>query len=71
MSLDYSPYEWAIEFDEQVKRDLLDQNHKNLLDCQNMDRATSLSVPTLDHYIPMIFTIGLQEKDESLKFIYD
>jgi len=65
------PYEWAVEFDEKVKRDLLDRNHKDLLDCQNMSRATSLSIPTLDHYLPMIFAIGLQEKDDELEFIHE
>ena len=68
---DAKPYDWAIEFDERVKRELLDRNHQALLDCQDMDRITSLSVPTLDHYLPMIFTIALQEKDENLEFIYE
>ena len=70
-NMDAKPYEWAVEFDEQVKRDLLDRNHKSLLDCQNMSRATSLSVPTLDHYLPMIMAIGLQEKDDALEFTYE
>jgi 4,5-DOPA dioxygenase extradiol len=69
--MDAKPYEWAIEFDEKVKRALLDRNHKDLLDCQNMSRATSLSVPTLDHYLPMIFAIAMQEKDDALEFIYE
>jgi 4,5-DOPA dioxygenase extradiol len=70
-NMDAKPYDWAIEFDEKAKRDLLDRNHKDLLDCQNMSRATSLSIPTLDHYLPMIFAIGLQEKDEPLEFVYE
>jgi 4,5-DOPA dioxygenase extradiol len=65
------PYEWAIEFDEKVKADLLDGNHKDLLDCQNMNLSTSLSIPTLDHYLPMIFAIGLQENNDPLEFIYE
>jgi 4,5-DOPA dioxygenase extradiol len=64
------PYEWAVEFDENVKRNLLKRNHPDLLDCQNMSRVTSLSIPTLDHYLPMIFTIGMQDEDDKLKFLY-
>ena len=37
--MDAEPYEWAIEFDEQVKQALLERNHKELLNCQNMSRA--------------------------------
>jgi 4,5-DOPA dioxygenase extradiol len=71
LNMDAKPYDWAIEFDEKVKRDLVERNHKDLLDCQNLSRATALSIPTLDHYLPMIFAIGLQEKDDALEFVYE
>jgi len=70
-NMEAKPYEWAVEFDEKVKRDLLDRNHKDLLDCQNMSRATSLSIPTLDHYLPMILAIGLQGENDDLEFVYE
>ena len=70
MNMDAPPYEWAVEFDEKVKRDLLSRNHKALIECDDMSRVTSLSVPTLDHYLPMIFAIGLQQ-EEPLEFIYE
>jgi 4,5-DOPA dioxygenase extradiol len=70
-NMDAKPYDWAIEFDEKVKHDLLQRNHKDLLDCQNMSRSTSLSIPTLDHYLPMIFAIALQDKDDTLEFVYE
>jgi 4,5-DOPA dioxygenase extradiol len=71
MNIDAEPYDWAVEFDEQVKRDLAAGNHAALLDCQNMSRATALSVPTLDHYLPMVFAIGLQEKTDGLEFVHE
>jgi 4,5-DOPA dioxygenase extradiol len=70
-NMDATPYEWAIEFDERVKHDLLEKNHQDLLDCQNLSRATALSIPTLDHYLPMIFAIALQDKDDTLEFVYE
>ena len=70
-NMDATPYEWAVEFDEKAKRDLWDGNHESLLDCRDLSRATSLSIPTLDHYIPMICAIGLQEKAGTLDFIYE
>ncbi len=69
--MDAQPYDWAIEFDERVKRDLMNRNHADLLDCQNMSRATALSVPTLDHYLPMVFSIGTQDKDDNLEFLHE
>jgi 4,5-DOPA dioxygenase extradiol len=70
-NMDAEPYDWAIEFDEKVKRDLLERNHNDLLDCQNTSRVLSLSVPTLDHYLPMIFTIAMQGNDDALEFTYE
>jgi 4,5-DOPA dioxygenase extradiol len=70
-NMDAEPFEWAIEFDEQVKGDLVNRNHKDLLDCRDMGQATSLSVPTLDHYLPMLFAIALQDKDDTMDFIYE
>jgi 4,5-DOPA dioxygenase extradiol len=65
------PYPWAVEFDQRVKHYLLEQNHVELLNCQNIDKETSLSIPTLDHYLPMIYAIALQGKDEGLEFVYE
>jgi 4,5-DOPA dioxygenase extradiol len=70
-NIDAPPYDWAVEFDEKVKRNLVSRNHEELLDCKDADRAASLSVPTLDHYLPMICALGLQGKDEPLSFIYE
>jgi 4,5-DOPA dioxygenase extradiol len=36
-----------------------------------MGRAFSLAVPTLDHYLPMIYTIALREEKEPLTFIFE
>jgi 4,5-DOPA dioxygenase extradiol len=63
MNMEAEPYDWAVEFDE--------RDHKALLDCQNMSRATALSVPTLDHYLPMVFAIGLQDKGDELEFLHE
>ena len=71
MDMYAEPYPWAVEFDERVKRDLIERNHRDLLDTRKMDRTASLSVPTLDHYLPMICVTGLQEKDENIEFTYE
>ncbi len=65
------PFDWAVEFDEHVKSNLLEGNHKDLVDYRSMGRAASLAVPTPDHYLPMIYAIALREKNEPLKFIFE
>ncbi len=70
-NIDAEPYEWAVEFDEKVKFNLINRNHKDLVNYQNMGSSASLSVPTLDHYLPMIYVIALQEKNDPLTFVHE
>jgi 4,5-DOPA dioxygenase extradiol len=36
-----------------------------------MGKSARLAVPTLDHYLPMIYAIALQEKNEPLTFTHE
>jgi 4,5-DOPA dioxygenase extradiol len=69
--IDAKPVDWSVEFDEQVKANLLSRNHRDLVHYPNMGRTSTLAVPTLDHYLPMIYAIALQEKNEPLTFIHE
>lgn len=63
-------YDWAAEFDNMVKINLLNKDHGSLIDYQKMNGA-ALAVPTLDHYLPMIYVLALRDEDEQLKFTYE
>ncbi len=65
------PFQWAVKFDEKVKEALLDQNHQLLMQYLELGQEARYAVPTLDHYLPMIYALGLQRKDEELKFIHE
>ncbi len=67
---DAKPYERAIEFDERGKSHLLNWDHDALIDYQSISGA-SLSVPTLDHCLPMIYVLALQEKGEKPRFTHE
>jgi 4,5-DOPA dioxygenase extradiol len=69
--IDAKPFGWAVKFDEQVKQCLVSGNHKKLIYYFELGKEAAYAVPTQDHYLPMIYSIGLQAKDEPLKFIHD
>ncbi len=69
--MDAKPYAWAEEFDDMVKEALLARNHRGLIRYQESAKEAGLSVPTLDHYLPMIYAVALQEKGEPLTFIHE
>ncbi len=68
---DAKPYDWALDFDGQVKDCLVNRRHSDLLEYERMGKAALLSVPSLDHYLPMIYAIGLQEQDDALGFVHE
>ena len=70
-NVDAAPYAWAQEFDEQVKQHLLRREHAELIQYRNNGKASALAVPTLDHYLPMIYAIALQEKGEPITFFHE
>lgn len=65
------PFDWAVEFDEKVKYNLLSGNHRDLIDYRNMGRTAHFAVPTLEHYLPMIYALALQKKDDHLEFVHE
>ena len=70
-NIDAGTFDWAREFDEQAKANLLSGNHRDLIHYRNMGKTASLAVPTLDHYLPMIYAIALQERNEPLTFTHE
>ena len=61
-------YDWALEFDAQVKQWILTGDHKAIIDYSKMGRSARLAVPTREHYLPLLYVLGAQEPAESATF---
>ncbi len=69
--IDAKTYEWAERFDKKVKEALETGNHDVLLNYTEMGPEARWAAPTLDHYLPMIYSIALQRDGEPIKFIHE
>lgn len=69
--MDAQPYDWVIEFDEEVKKHIEKGDHQALIDYHKLGKAASYAVPTNDHYLPMLYTLGLLEKEEQIIQLYE
>ncbi len=62
-----SVYDWATEFDEEIKKNILSGNHQPIIQYEKF-AAAKLAVPTNEHYLPLLYTLALQDKKDSLSF---
>ncbi len=64
-------FDWALEFDEFVKNKISSKDFQPLINYQEQGRAAQLSVPTNDHYLPMLYSLGLLDKNEEVQYTYE
>jgi 4,5-DOPA dioxygenase extradiol len=62
------PYDWAIHFESEVRGLLLAGDDEPLVDYETLGRAALLSIPTPDHYLPLLYVIGARKKDDAVSF---
>ena len=64
-------YDWAIEINHTFKKYIAEGNHKPLINYESLGQAAKLAIPTPDHYYPLLYILGMQEKNEEATFFND
>jgi len=62
------PYDWALRFENRIRELLESENHDPIIHYEALGRDAVLSVPTPDHYLPLIYVIGVRDPHESIAF---
>jgi 4,5-DOPA dioxygenase extradiol len=62
------PFDWAVRFEKQAREFLLSGNHAPLIAYEQLGRDATLSAPTPDHYLPLLYVIALQREGEQVSF---
>jgi 4,5-DOPA dioxygenase extradiol len=65
---DSDVFDWASRFEDTVRRALQSGQHASLINYQALDRDAHLSVPTPDHYLPLLYVLGSRKKDDRASF---
>lgn len=68
LQMDGGVYDWAVEFDTIIKERMDAHDDHALIDYQQFGQIARLAVPTNDHYLPLLYTLGLRDPQDSLSF---
>jgi 4,5-DOPA dioxygenase extradiol len=64
-------YDWAIEANEKIKQLILSGDHASLINYPSQGKAFALSIPTPEHYLPLLYILSLKEENERVDFFND
>lgn len=63
--------DWAVSFNEKIKAYIRDRDHAAVINYTALGREAQLSVPTNEHYLPLIYALALQQDKDEISFFND
>ncbi|EOZ91535.1 Uncharacterized protein ygiD [Indibacter alkaliphilus LW1] len=64
-------FDWALEANDAMKSFIQNGDHRSLINFRSQGKAFDLAIPTPEHYLPLLYTLGLQDKGEELSLFND
>jgi 4,5-DOPA dioxygenase extradiol len=62
------PYEWAVRFENATKEMILAGDLKPLVNYETLGADAALSIPTPDHYLPLLCVLACYQQGERIRF---
>ncbi|MFY8020245.1 MAG: 4,5-DOPA dioxygenase extradiol [Bacteroidia bacterium] len=71
MNVDNFAYDWATEANEKMKKFILANDHKSLINFRNQGKSFDLAIPTPEHFLPLLYTLALKDENEKITLFND
>ncbi|HZV99537.1 MAG TPA: 4,5-DOPA dioxygenase extradiol [Methylophilaceae bacterium] len=65
---DIAPFEWAARFEQQARELLLNEDANPLIHYEKLGTNAMLSIPTPEHYLPLLYVLGARLPHETVSF---
>jgi 4,5-DOPA dioxygenase extradiol len=62
------PYDWAVRFETLARDLLISCEFEPLVNYESLGRDALLSIPTPDHYLPLLYVLGTRRNGEAVTF---
>jgi len=63
-----NPFDWAVRFEKHARELLLKDDDDLLIAYEKLGQDALLSIPTPDHYLPLLYVIGARKEGEQVSF---
>lgn len=64
-------FDWALEANDKMKSWIMSHNHKALINFHEQGPAFDLAIPTAEHYLPLLYTLSLQDAKDPITLFND
>ena len=64
-------YDWALEASGKMKSFIQSGDHKSLINYESQGRTFELSIPTPEHYLPLLYALALKDENENITLFND
>lgn len=61
-------FDWAVRFEKRARELLFKGDNTLLIAYDRLGRDAMLSIPTPEHYLPLLYVLGLRKKNEQISF---
>ena len=62
------PFDWAARFEILVRDRVLQGDHRKLVDYPSLGPDAELSIPTPEHYLPLLYVLGAGDEGDAVSF---
>lgn len=64
-------YDWALKMNDTFKQLITDGDYKPLINYESLGAESRLAIPTPEHYLPLLYTLGLKGSKDNISFFND
>ena len=65
------PYDWALRFEQKIRELILSGDDASVVDYKKLGDDAMLSVPSPDHYLPLLYILGMRKENDTITFPVD
>lgn len=59
-------FDWAYKFDDYIKENIENRDHKSILNYQSLGETARLAVPIADHFNPILYILGASDDEDKI-----